>query len=92
MSRLPNLWIIVPVAVAGLAGAAVGFLVTDASCTPNGCAAAASMVAAIIGIGTAVGVGVVVVLALKSLSEWRTHADREILTSADDGPSGPPTC
>jgi hypothetical protein len=92
MSRLPNPWIILPVAIAGLAGAAVGFLVTDASCTPNGCAAAASVVATIVGIGTAVGVGIVVVLALKSLSEWRTHADREILTAPDDGPPGPPTC
>ena len=92
MSRLPNPWIIVPVIVAGVAGAAVGFLVTDASCTPNGCTATATAVAAIVGIGTAIGVGIVVVLALKSLSEWRTHADREILTSSDDGPSGPPTC
>jgi hypothetical protein len=89
---LPNPWIIVPVAIAGIAGAVVGFLVTDASCTPTGCTAAASVVAALVGIGTAVGVGIVVVLALKSLSEWRTHADREILTAADDDPTKPPTC
>lgn len=92
MNRLPNPWVLLPVLVAAAAGGAVGYLVTDASCAPGGCAPAAGIVAALTAIGSAVGVGIVVVLALKSLSEWRTHADRDVLVEVDDRPSGPPTC
>ena len=93
MRRLPNPWVIVPVTLAAIAGGVVGYFVTDASCAPDSCAIASVSVALVIAIGSAVGVGVVVVLALKSLSEWREHADREILTVVDtDEPPTPPTC
>ncbi len=93
MSRLPNPWVIGPILLAAIAGGAVGYFVTDASCVPDSCTVAAVSVALVVGIGSAVGVGIVVVLALKSLSEWREHADRDILTVADsDDPPTPPTC
>jgi hypothetical protein len=93
MNRLPNPWVIIPVAVAVIAGGLVGYLVTNASCAPDTCAAAAIAVGAAVGLGAAVGVGVVVVLALKSLSEWTEHTNREILTATDpDQPPTPPTC
>ena len=93
MSRRPNLWVAVPIALAALAGGVVGYFVTDASCAPESCTFGAVSVAVAVGLGAAVGVGVVVVLALKSLSEWQEHADREILTETDpDAPKAPPTC
>ena len=93
MRRLPNPWVILPVALAAAAGWIIGFFVTDASCSPGSCTAAAAIVATLAAAATAIGVGVVVVLALKSLSEWREHADREILTEVEpEEPVGPPTC
>lgn len=92
MRRLPNPWIAVPIAVAALTGGFVGFFVTDASCAPTSCAASAVLVAIGVALAAAAGVGVVVVLALKSLSEWKEHSEREILTTADADPPGPPTC
>ena len=93
MSRRPNFWVTVPIAVAALAGGVIGYFVTDASCAPETCTFAAVSVALAVGIGAAIGVGVVVVLVLKSLSEWQEHAAREILTETDpDAPRTPPTC
>ncbi len=90
MRRLPNPWVALPVAIAALAGGFVGFFVTDASCTPEPCTFAAVLVAIGVALAAAVGVGVVVVLAVRSLSEWKEHSEREILTSED--PPTPPTC
>lgn len=92
MSRVPNPWVVVPTAIAAIGGAVVGFFVTEASCEPTSCTVTASLVATISGLGAAIGVGVVVVLALKSLSEWRDHADREILTTVESDEPSPPTC
>lgn len=94
MTRLPNPWVAIPVVVAAAAGGAIGYFVTEASCSPGSCSGVAAIVATITAVGTAIGVGVVVVLALKSISEWRDHADREVLTATDDdsGGPGPPTC
>ena len=93
MNRIPNPWIVVPIAVAAITGGAVGYFVADASCTPDSCTLAAVSVGLVVAIGAAVGVGIVVVLAFKSISEWREHADRDILTVADpDEPPTPPTC
>jgi hypothetical protein len=85
---MPNPWVAIPVLVATIAGGAVGWFVTDASCAPDSCTAMAGTVATIAAIGTGIGVGVVVVLALKSLAEWREHGDREITVRRE----GPPTC
>lgn len=93
MKRLPNPWIFGSIVIAAATGGAVGYFVTEASCSPDSCVNAAVAVAVVIGIGSAIGVGVVVVLALKSIAEWRVHSDREILTVVDEGePPGPPTC
>jgi hypothetical protein len=93
VTRRPNFWVTVPIALAAVAGGVVGYFVTDASCAPESCTLAAVSVAVAVGFGAAVGVGVVVVLALKSLSEWQEHADRGILTETDpDAPPTPPTC
>ena len=89
--RLPNPWIAVPVLLAALGGAVVGYFVTDASCSPDSCAPLAVGVATISALAAAGGVAVVLVLAAKSLAEWRDHADREIVTETTDPPS-PPTC
>ena len=90
MRRFPNPWVVLPVAVAALAGGFVGFFVTDASCAPDSCTVPAILVAVGVALAAAVGVGVVVVLALKSLSEWKEHEERDILTRED--PPTPPTC
>jgi len=92
MNRLPNPWVFVPVALGAIAGGTVGYFVTKASCAPGSCTTASVSVALAVGICTAIGVGVVVVLALKSLSEWRRHVDREILTvSEPNEPRTPPS-
>lgn len=80
MRRVPNPWVAVPSLLAGLAGGIVGFIVTNASCAPGNCRVVASLTAAIVGLGIALGVGVVAVLALKSFDEHRTHRDRMVLT------------
>lgn len=90
MNRIPNPWVVVPVAAAAVAGGAVGYLVTEASCSPGSCGLAAALIGIVTAVGAAVGVGVVVVLALKSLSEWREHGDREITIRQER--EGPPTC
>ena len=90
MRHMPNPWVALPVLVATIAGGAVGWLVTDASCAPDSCGFLAGSVAVIAAVGTGIGVGVVVVLALKSLAEWREHGEREITVRRDR--EGPPTC
>ena len=59
MRRMPNPWVAIPVLVASIAGGAVGWFVTDASCAPDSCGVMAGSVAAIAAIGTGIGVGVV---------------------------------
>jgi hypothetical protein len=92
MRRLPNPWIAVPTLLAAAGGGVVGYFVTDASCAPDGCPFAAGIIGTITALMTAAGVGLVIVLMLKSLVEWREHADREVLTEDVDGEQGPPTC
>lgn len=90
----PNPWFVVPVALAALAGGAVGFFVTDASCAPDSCGAAAAAVAVGVALAAAAGVGVVVVLAVRSLAEWREQQDMDPGgPAAERAPDpGPPTC
>jgi [ribosomal protein S18]-alanine N-acetyltransferase len=82
MSR-PSPWVAIPVAVAGVGGATVGFVVTAASCSPRSCVVPAVAVAVAVGLVASVGVGVVVILALRSLAEFRENAERDILTFVD---------
>jgi hypothetical protein len=91
MSRL-NPWVVIPVALATVAGGVVGALVTQVSCAPESC------VPASIGIGLAsaaaafFGVGVVVVLAVRSMAEWREAERTGRRPPSEPGESGPPTC
>jgi ribosomal protein S18 acetylase RimI-like enzyme len=88
--RRPSAWVAVPVAVAAVGGATVGFVVTAASCSPRSCVVPAIAVSVAVGLVASVGVGVVVILALRSLAEFRESVERDILTfvdhPADDGP------
>jgi len=81
--KLPNPWIGIPGLLAAAGGATVGYLVTAASCAPDGCTAAAVGVGAAIGLVTATGVVVVAALALRSLAEHRDSLDRDILMFVD---------
>jgi hypothetical protein len=86
--RAPNPWVAVPVLVATIAGAVVGFQVTRISCSPEGCIGAASAIAVLSAIVAFFGVGTVVVLAVRSLAEWQEQPS----ATRDQEPPGPPTC
>jgi hypothetical protein len=93
MRRLPSPWVTVPVLLGTVAGGVVGYLVTQVSCAPGSCTGAAIAIGFL---GAAVaffGIGTVVVLALRSVAEWRELQDRggRPQTPVDDDP-GPPTC
>lgn len=90
--RVPNPRVLIPVLLAAIAGAAVGYYVTEASCAPGSCPVAAAAMAGLAAVVAAAGVGVVVVLAVRSFAEWRVHSEREILVVQDDNPPEPPTC
>jgi len=92
--RLPNPWVTIPVLLATIAGGAVGYLVTEASCAGR-CTLPALLIGAGVAIGVAAGVGTVVVLAVRSMREWREFQDREISVYQDPAEGGepqPPTC
>ena len=74
MRRL-NPWVLWPTVAAGLIGGVIGWTVTAISCQPNSCVVAASTVTVLAALFSALGVGVVVVLAVRSLAEWREAAD-----------------
>lgn len=78
--------------LAAVAGGVVGFFVTDASCAPGSCTPAAAVVAGVVAIVAAVGIGVIAVLALRSLDEFQSHREREILTETDAAEESPPVC
>ncbi|NQV05883.1 hypothetical protein HQ535_04985 [bacterium] len=91
MRRLPNPWVLIPVAVAGIGSAIIGFQVTRVSCAPDTCTGAAvgiGLLAAILAVG---GVGTVVVLAIRSFAEWRQLQARGGPPPPPVDP-GPPTC
>jgi hypothetical protein len=89
--RLPSPWVTIPVLAGTAAGGFVGYLITQVSCAPGSCTAAA------VGIGLAsaaaafFGIGTVVVLALRSLAEWRELQARGGPPPPEEDP-GPPTC
>jgi len=87
--RRPSLWIVVPVALATIAGGVVGALITRVSCAPDDCVLASIGIGFLSAVAAFFGVGVVVVLAVRSIAEWRRASEAP-------GPPprepGPPTC
>ena len=74
--RLPNPWVAVPVLIGFLIGGVIGWSVTTVSCQPEGCPAAAVLVAIGSALLTAAGVLVVTVLVIRSLAEWQAASQR----------------
>jgi hypothetical protein len=66
----------VAILVGGACGGLIGYAVTDLQCA-NGCTTLSGIVGLIGAVIGAVGVGIVVVLALRAMSEWRTVQHRE---------------
>jgi hypothetical protein len=89
--RRPNPWVVVPVLLATVGGGVVGGLVTQLSCAPGSCVGAAVAVGLISAVLFGAGVAVVVVLALRSIAEWRRAeaAGRDPRPPAEPGP---PAC
>jgi hypothetical protein len=73
--RAPNPWIAVPALAAAAFGAVVGFQVTRISCAPGTCLGASLAVAVGAAAAALLGVGTVVVLAARSMAEWRRHQE-----------------
>jgi hypothetical protein len=73
--RTPNPWIAVPVLAAAVLGAVLGWTVTGVNCLPERCTGIAVVVAIISALAAGAGVLVVVVLAYRSIAEWR-HGGR----------------
>lgn len=69
--RIPNPWVLFPVALAAAVGGVIGWMVATVSCRPDGCAVTAWIVAVAAAVIAGFGMGVVVVLAVRSLDEWR---------------------
>jgi hypothetical protein len=89
MRRRPSPWFALPVVVAAITGGVVGGLVTQVSCAPNSCTAAAVGIGLLSALVSLVGVGVVVILAMRSIAEWRESPPAVSEESED---RGPPTC
>ena len=70
MRRL-NVWVLASVIIAFLTGGFIGWIVTRVGCIEGTCAGSAILIGLIAGFVASVGVGVVVVLATRSMDEWR---------------------
>ena len=67
---------VVPVLVAALVGGFIGWIVSRVGCTGDACSPLANLAIGLVsGLVAAAGVGVVVVLADRSLREWREWRD-----------------
>ena len=89
--RRVNPWVLIPVVLATLAGGVVGALVTQVSCAPGSCLPAAIGVGVLSAIAAFVGVGIVVVLAVRSLAEWK-QSDGAGKPAPNHEDPGIPTC
>lgn len=76
--RAPNPWIAIPSLLLGALAGLLGWVVTDVSCRQADSAGAIStctgwaiVVATVAFVGVTVGVALVLVLAYRSLAEWR---------------------
>ena len=87
-----NPWIVIPVVIAAIGGGIVGALIMELSCSPGSCLPASVGVGVLTAAAAFSGVGVVVVLAARSMAEWRHNtAEGQVRPTRDDDP-GPPTC
>ncbi|MCJ7726915.1 MAG: hypothetical protein MUP76_11090 [Acidimicrobiia bacterium] len=87
----PNPWITSPVLIATIGGAVIGFQVTRVSCAPGACLPAAIGVGLVAALAALFGVGTVMVLAVRSIAEWRDQQSRGGPPPPTAEP-GPPTC
>ncbi|MDH3307051.1 MAG: hypothetical protein OEO77_05990 [Acidimicrobiia bacterium] len=83
MRRYPSPWFLVPVLVGTLVGGGLGWQITTVGCRPDTCSGLAIGMGILFGLISAGGMSVVVVLALRSISEWRDA------TSRGEDPPGP---
>ncbi len=81
--RRPNPWVAVPSLAAGLIAGALGWIVTEVSCRPEGCLGWTVFIAVSAFVVGTVGMAVVVVLVIRSLAEYRDA------TSRGESPPGP---
>ena len=81
---------VTPVVIAGVVGGFIGWTVTRIGCSSPGCSVLGSLaIAAVAGLVAAAGVGVVVVLADRSLREWREWQRSDDGRGRDPGAAGP---
>ena len=75
-----------PVLAAGVVGAFIGWVVTGAGCVDGSCGTLTKLAVALIsGAVAAAGVGIVVVLADRSLREWRQGPGSGLASPDGDG-------
>ena len=75
MARLRYTFVM-PVLAAGLVGGFIGWTVTRVACIGNSCSLVTNLAIGLVtGLVAAAGVGIVVVLADRSLREWREWRD-----------------
>jgi len=89
--RWPNPWIAVPALLATVAGAVIGFQVTRVSCAPGSCLPAAAGIGAAAALMALFGVGAVMILAVRSIAEWREQQERGDPPRPTET-TEPPTC
>ena len=84
--RQLNIWVLGSVGLAFVAGGFIGWIVTRVGC-PEGssCVGSSILIGLTAGFVAAVGVGIVVVLATRSMEEWRS-------AQAAGGPMPEPGC
>ena len=81
MKRAPNPWIAVPSLLVGALAAFLGWMVTDVSCRSGGgdaCPGWGLALAAVSFLAATIGVGLVLVLAYRSLAEWRERSESDV--------------
>ena len=83
---------VVPVLLAGVVGGFIGWTVTRVGCSDAACSALSSLAIGVVsGLVAAAGVGVVVVLADRSLREWREWQRSDNAQRRNNGRAGPDT-
>ena len=87
-----NPWIAIPVTIATIGGGVVGALIMELSCAPGSCVPASIGVGVVSAALAFFGVGVVVVLAARSMAEWRHNTASGAPQPAPEGDPEPPTC